>query len=248
MRLLFILVLLSCFFTSVITPVFAQSYRSDDLVIEKRSDGVFQHISFLKTQDFGKVSCNGMIVVDGNEAVVLDAPAENKAAEALIQWIRTELKSEIKAVVATHFHVDCLGGLGAFHAQKIPSYSRALTIKLARQRDFTLPQHGFDDLHVFNLGRKKIEVRYFGAGHTQDNVVAYVPSENIMFGGCLVKELGAGKGNLEDANTESWAATVEKVKAYYPQVKLIIPGHGKVGGAELLDYTSNLFRTHQRAQ
>ena len=62
-----------------------------------------------------------------------------------------------------------------------------------------------------------------------------------MFGGCLVKEVGAGKGNLEDANVATWPKTIRMLKAKYPDVKIVVPGHGKAGGAELLDYTVKLF-------
>lgn len=31
-----------------------------------------------------------------------------------------------------------------------------------------------------------------------------------MFGGCLIKELDAGKGYLGDANVADWSSTVEK--------------------------------------
>ena len=83
---------------------------------------------------------------------------------------------------------------------------------------------------------------FAGEGHTKDNIIGYFPSENVMFGGCLIKEIRAGKGNLEDANVNDWSATVEKIKQEYPKTKIVIPGHGKYGGTELLDYTIKLFQ------
>ena len=229
-------------------PLHAQSYKSDNLEIIRLSDHVFQHISYLNTQDFGKVSCNGMIVVDDHQALVFDTPAEDQVALELVNWIKTNLSSKVKAVVATHFHADCLGGLNTFHAAGIPSYAQVLTLKYAKQRNFPVPQHGFKASQVLSVGGLSVQVGYFGAGHTRDNVVAYVPSEKIMFGGCLIKEFGAGKGNLEDADESAWPRTVQKVKARYPGVKLIIPGHGKVGGAELLVYTGSLFAKPQTSK
>ncbi len=55
--------------------------------------------------------------------------------------------------------------------------------------------------------------------------------------------MNANKGYLNDANVNDWAATVEKVKKEYPQVRVVVPGHGKYGNEELLDYTIELFRT-----
>ena len=242
---LFLLVFLTVESAATLT---AQSYKSDNLKIIQLNDRVYQHVSYLNTQDFGKVSCNGMIVVDDMEALVFDTPAEDQAAQELINWIKTKLNSKIKAVVATHFHADCLGGLKDFHAEGVPSYAQVLTLELAKQKHFPVPQRGFRESQVLKVGGISVQVGYFGAGHTLDNVIAYVPSEKIMFGGCLIKEMAAGKGNLEDADESAWPITVQKVKARYPLVKLVIPGHGKVGGAELLDYTSNLFSKAQTSK
>lgn len=63
-----------------------------------------------------------------------------------------------------------------------------------------------------------------------------------MFGGCLLKELEASKGYLGDANVTTWSATVEKVKREYPNVRIVVPGHGGYGDQKLLDYTISLFK------
>ena len=73
-------------------------------------------------------------------------------------------------------------------------------------------------------------------------MVAYFPADNILFGGCLIKETGAGKGFLGDANISAWSATVAKIKEAYPQLKLVVPGHGRYGDTRLLDYTVELFK------
>ena len=61
--------------------------------------------------------------------------------EELIKWLDG---FDIKAVVATHFHADCLGGLGAFHEKKIPSYALNKTIQLATQHKANhIPKNGW---------------------------------------------------------------------------------------------------------
>jgi metallo-beta-lactamase class B len=57
-----------------------------------------------------------------------------------------------------------------------------------------------------------------------DNVVGYFPKDEIMFGGCLIKELGATRGYLGDANLKAWSSTVLEVKARYPKVKIVVLG------------------------
>lgn len=217
-------------------------YQSDDLIITQISKNSFEHTSYLQTQDFGKVPCNGLVVSDSKQAIVFDTPTNNKSADELIKWLTEKLHFKIKAIIPTHFHDDCLGGLKAFHHHRIPSYANFKTIALAKENKFEVPQNGFKEALLLKVGKQTVTAKFFGEGHTKDNVVGYFPSENILFGGCLIKELDATKGNLGDANVETWSNTVEKVKKAYPNVRLVIPGHGERGDSKLLDYTINLFK------
>lgn len=220
-------------------------YSDDQLVIRKVADGVYMHTSFLVSEQFGNLPCNGMIVCNGREAVVFDTPAEDTVSVKLIQWVEKQAGASIKAVIPTHFHADCLGGLNAFHQRGIPSYANQLTIELAAMQHAPLPQHGFAGSLELAVGGKRVLAQFVGEGHTRDNIVGYVPSERVLFGGCLIKEVGAGEGNLEDATVSHWALTGIKLRAKYPEAKVIIPGHGAPGGTSLLDYTIRLFERYK---
>ncbi|SKB43151.1 subclass B1 metallo-beta-lactamase [Daejeonella lutea] len=217
-------------------------YKSDNLIIRKLSRNVYEHTSFLNTNTFGRVSCNGMIVSNKQEAVVFDTPSTNSDSEELLRFLINDLKLQVKAIVATHFHADCLGGLDSFHAMGVKSYANVKTIALAKSVNATIPQKSFKDHFSFKVGNKSVHVEFLGEGHTRDNVVAYFPDDKILFGGCLVKELNASKGNLADANVNAWPETIRKVYDKYPNTQIVIPGHGEIGGLELLDYTRKLFK------
>lgn len=225
--------------------LFAQTaqplYQSETLQIEQISLNTFVHISYLNTNDFGKVGCNGMIVIHEGEAIVFDTPTDDKGSRELISWLERERKVKVKAVVSTHFHDDCVGGLGEFHARGIPSYASSKTIELAKDEENLVPQKGFKKKLTLKVGGLKVINQFPGEGHTRDNIVSYVPSDQVLFGGCLIKETGASVGYLGDANTKAWSKTVVWVKSAFPEVKTVIPGHGKVGNVELLDYTIQLF-------
>lgn len=218
-------------------------YKSKDLIITQITENTFIHTSFLQTNNFGNVPCNGLIVRNSNEAIVFDTPTNDKDSKELINWIKDTLQCKIKAIIPTHFHDDCLGGLNAFGENDIPSYAYYKTIELAKENNLVVPKNSFTDSLILKAGDENIIVKFFGEGHTKDNVVGYFPAEKVMFGGCLIKELNASKGYLGDANVADWSATVEKVKRAYPDVKIIIPGHGEYGNTKLLDYTINLFKT-----
>lgn len=217
------------------------AYKTENLVINQVAENSFVHVSFLQTHDFGKVPCNGLVVTNGGEAIIFDTPANDKSSEELIRWIKETLHCSVKAIVPTHFHNDCVGGLKTFHADSIPSYANIRTIELATEKNFLVPQNGFRDSLRLALGDSYVTVRFPGEGHTKDNVVGYFPIDNILFGGCLIKEIDANEGYLGDANVYAWSGTVERVKDAYPNIKIVVPGHGEPGGKELLDYTIKLF-------
>jgi len=219
-----------------------QVYQSANLIVTQITANTFQHTSFKKTNDFGNVPCNGLVITSQNEAIVFDTPTNDLASKELIKWIEEALDMRVNAVVPTHFHDDSLGGLKAFEEKNIASYAYTKTIELAQKNNYTVPKNSFNDSVVLKVGKEKTIVKFFGEGHTIDNVVGFFPSEGVLFGGCLLKELDASKGYLGDANVKDWSSTVEKIKKAYPKIKVVVPGHGEHGDHSLLDYTIQLFK------
>lgn len=217
-------------------------YKSATLELIKLSAHVYQHISYLQTDTFGKVACNGMVVINQGEVVVYDTTPDDASSAELISVISSKLNGKVKGVIGTHFHADCLGGVGAFQKQQIPVYISAQTQKIMQQKGQSVPNaHIFGKSFKLKIGNEAVITSFFGEGHTRDNVVGYFAADKAVFGGCLVKEMNASKGNLEDANVSAWAATVRKLKKTYPQINIVIPGHGTAGDTGLFDYTIQLF-------
>jgi len=217
-------------------------YKSSSLVITQISPYSFVHVSFKQTTDFGNVPCNGLITRSANEVVIFDTPVNNESAKELISWVENKLKCKIVAVIPTHFHDDCLGGLKAFHESSIPSFAHQRTIILAKENNYELPTNSFDDSLTIKVGNEYIIARFFGEGHTKDNIIGFKKSEKLLFGGCLIRSLGANRGYVGDANVEEWSNTVTKIKMAYPSINVVIPGHGKPGGYKLLNYTISLYK------
>ncbi|WP_420602623.1 subclass B1 metallo-beta-lactamase [Flagellimonas sp.] len=217
-------------------------YESKTLSIKSLSKNVYLHTSYLHIPDYGSFPCNGVIYVNNKDAIIFDTPSNIQVTSELINYIQKELECTIKGVVASHFHDDCLGGLEAIHEHDIPSYGSTLTIAEAKKDSLVPPNHAFDDKILLKVGQMETETIFLGEGHTKDNVVSYFKDDKLLFGGCLVKEMGASKGNLSDANVSEWSATISRIKTKFPDVEIVVPGHGKEGGTELLDYTAELFK------
>lgn len=219
-------------------------YKTTTLEIDSIAPGTYVHRTYLSTKEWGKVACNGTVYVNKGESVVFDTPATDSVSAELISWIKAHTHSHIKAIVVNHSHEDCLGGLAVFHKAGIPSYSSKRTQTFARNDTVNkpiVPQHSFTKELILKIGGTSIINYYPGEGHTRDNIVSYIPATKVLFGGCIIKALGSGKGNLAEANVTTWAQSVRNVKQKFPNAVIIIPGHGAYGPHSLLDYTIKMF-------
>lgn len=85
------------------------------------------------------------------------------------------MKIEIVGFIPNHWHDDCMGGLGYLQSQKIESYANQMTIDIAKTKNLPIPDHGFKDSLQLHLGDKLIKCYYFGAAHSLDNIVIWIP-------------------------------------------------------------------------
>jgi metallo-beta-lactamase class B len=214
---------------------------SEDIDIIQLSTSAYIHISYIQVPGFGRVGSNGFIYTNNGDALLFDTPMTDSLTEQLVKWITRSLKVRIVGFVPNHWHADCMGGLKYLNSIGIPSYANEKTIVIAKTKNLPIPQQGFADSLALHLGNQVVICKYYGPAHTVDNIVTWIPSERILFGGCMVKELKSETlGNVADADLTEWPKTIEKVIAGFPSAKIVIPGHGAFGGRELLKHTLEL--------
>lgn len=207
--------------------------RLPELEIKKIEEGVYLYTAYENIKGWGLVGSNGLIVVDNKDAYLIDTPISAKDTEVLVQWIDTQ-GFTAKASISTHFHSDSTGGIAYLNSKSIPTYASKLTNQLLNKKGEEQATHSFDK-NSFWLIKNKIEVYYLGPGHTRDNLVVWMPEQKILFGGCFIKP--EGLGNLSHAVIKEWPASAEKLIARYSTAKLVVPEHGTVGDASLLEKT-----------
>lgn len=212
-----------------------------DLELVRISDHTLIHISFSEMPGFGRVGSNGVVFYDAGEAVLFDTPADDALTQQLVEWLRDSLGLKFTAFVPNHWHADCMGGLGYLQRQGVPSYANRLTADIARSKGLPVPDHTFSDSLDLQLGKNRVQLYYPGAAHSADNIVVWIPSEEILFAGCMVKSLAASNlGNTVDGDTAAYPATIRKVMEKFGDAHIVVPGHGAAGGKELLEHTLRL--------
>ena len=213
----------------------------DDVEVRQLVEGVWLHTTYFDIEGFENVPANGIIVINSNEAIMIDLPWTDEQTGVLFDWVVKQRNAEIKKVAPTHWHIDCAGGLAEAHRRKTESFALDKTVELLRANNKPVPVNWFTDRLSLTCGRIRVELAYFGPGHTVDNIVAWISTKKILFAGDLVRARNARNlGNTAEADVESWPKTLKKVKETFPDAKVVVPGHGQPGGMELIDQTIRL--------
>ncbi|HJQ71581.1 MAG TPA: MBL fold metallo-hydrolase [Blastocatellia bacterium] len=89
--------------------------------------------------------------------------------------------------------------------------------------EITLPNLTLDRSMNLHAGEREVRILYFGRGHTEGDVVVYLPREQVLVTGDLLTN---SIPFMRDAYPLEWSATLAGVEALdYTQT---IPGHGDV--------------------
>jgi metallo-beta-lactamase class B len=220
---------------------------SDNIELIKISDNAWVHVSYSFFPGYGRIPANGLIYIEGNDAFLFDTPVSDSLTRELVSWLKEKMEIKITGFVPNHWHNDCMGGLGFLQHQNIESYANQMTIDIARSKNLPVPLHGFKDSLQLHLNGKAIDCFYFGSAHTVDNIAVWIPSEQILFAGCMIKSQDAQDlGNTADGDLAAYPKTIDKLKKKFPYAKIVIPGHGPFGGKELIDHTRTLSEIYRR--
>jgi glyoxylase-like metal-dependent hydrolase (beta-lactamase superfamily II) len=218
-------------------PALAQN--NIPLKITEIAQGVYLHTSFRKIEGYGLVDSNGLIVFDGHLAYIIDTPWSEQDTESLLSWISGK-GYEVAVSISTHSHEDRAAGIGLLNTKSIPTYSSELTKAFLARKGKPVPTHFFKG-DEFTLGNGLVELYFPGEGHTEDNIVVWLPKSKILFGGCLVRSHEwQSLGNVADASISAWANSIKNIRNKKYDINTIVPGHGKVGGTDILDHTIQL--------
>ncbi|MBB1242192.1 MBL fold metallo-hydrolase [Streptomyces durbertensis] len=217
--------------------------------LDRLADGVHAFVQ----PDGGWCLNNAGLVVGDDTALLVDTAATEERATALRKAVQRVVPDGPDHLVNTHFHGDHTYG----NSQFTP---RARVIASARTRadseeaglhmqhlwpdvrwgetPLTLPTLTFEGELTLHLGSLRAELRDVGPAHTASDVVVWVPERSTVLTGDLVWSgvtpyvlMGSLSGSLR---------ALSELRALRPEI--VVPGHGPVGGAELLDETEAYLR------
>jgi len=213
----------------------------EDIQLLNLGDSVFVHISWASLAQYGRFASNGLLLIRKGRALMVDTPMNNEITRRLVTYLEDSMHVKVTKFIAGHYHDDCIGGLDYLHSKNVKSVASVLTVDKCKQEKLPVPGLSFRDSLLFNFYGEPVECRYFGGGHTADNIVVWLPARKILFGGCLIKSLSAKDlGNSSDASPQEWDLTIDRIIETYKDIEQVVPGHGACGTAELLSHTISL--------
>jgi cyclase len=215
--------------------------------IERVADGVWVGIP-----DFAEGAMGA--VVDDGEMLVVDSTSYNVFAERFVATVgEAEGCRGPTFLYITHRHFDHFGGANAIHAPVIGHrLTREAMLRytpewldrnvanwieldmvipeLVRDPTVVLPQILFDTNLTVQVGETAVEIEHVG-GHCSDQTMAYVPRHKVLFAS---DNLIHGKPPYTgDGDLVTWIDVLRRQQER--EIEVVVPGHGPVGGPELLE-------------
>ena len=187
--------------------------------------------------------------VEGEDFLVcFEALATPVAARAWLAQLRRHTDKPVRYLVLSHYHAVRVLGASAFEADVVVAHenTRALIAERGQQDwesefgrmprlfpepssipGLTWPTLTFADRLTVELGgdRGELVLEHLGRGHTEGDVVAWLPKDRILFAGDLVEAEAALYTG--DAFHRDWAGgTLDRVAAL--QAEQLVGGRGGV--------------------
>src|SRR5215213_252089 len=148
--------------------------------------------------------------IEGEDFLVcFEALATPVAARRWLARLREHTDKPVRYLVLSHYHAVRVLGASAFDAETIVASEETTSIP-----GLTWPTMTFRDRLTIDLGggRGDLVLEFLGRGHTEGDIVAWLPKQEIVFAGDLVESQAALYTG--DAFHFDWAAgTLDRVKA-----------------------------------
>lgn len=202
------------------------------------------------------------IVVGRNSVLVVDCGMDTGSAEKVLALARRLAPGRQVILTVTHAHPEHGFGARVFKGAGRIWYSRLQADYLARDGRrllegfrsgvlspdlrpllddvvITPPDQTYDGERAqIDLGGKRVELRTWGTAHTPGDQIVHLPDDGIVFAGDLIEErmfpiipFFPPMITAADIDVVRWERVLGDIAAMRP--KVIVPGHGNLGGAEI---------------
>jgi len=186
MKKILIVISIPIFILAFSSLSFSQQRQTSPIRLQKISENLFEVL--------GGRGARGGVYTGKNAVVVIDAKMDKASVDKTIEEIKKITDKPIKYLVNTHSDGDHTSGnvyfpdTVTFIAHKNCRGEMLMAGRGGSQSKWNnpelapfMPSITFRDRMDIYLGSKKIELWYFGVGHTRSDLVVYFPEEKTAF-------------------------------------------------------------------
>ncbi|MFE1933022.1 MBL fold metallo-hydrolase [Streptomyces sp. NPDC059474] len=237
------------------SPVVDNRADVGDAELSEISDGVF---AYVQPDGTWWINNTGFVVAE-DRVVAIDSCATEKRSRRLLSTIDHVTKKPVKTLINTHHHGDHTHGNFVFRDATVIAHDACRKALITEGLPHTAPVAGSgawgepewgtvhlappfvtftDSVNVY-ADDLLCEVRHLGMpAHTTNDAVVWIPERKVLFAGDLL--FNGGTPFLLAGSLRGALAVVGRLKQFDAEV--IVPGHGPVGGPEIIDEVLDYLR------
>jgi cyclase len=152
--------------------------------------------------------------------------------KAILEQVKSVTAKPITTIINTHTHGDHTGGNGEFpRTVEFISHDNTKT-NMARMNEFKgenaafLPKKTFKDRMSLLSGKNKVDLYYFGAGHTNgDTVIVFPTLRTLVMGDLFARKWAPLVDTDNGGSATAFPQTLAKVIGGIKDVDTVITGH-----------------------
>jgi glyoxylase-like metal-dependent hydrolase (beta-lactamase superfamily II) len=188
---------------------------------------------------------NIVTILGRDEALVVDTRSTPAQAREILDDLRDLGSPAIGVVVNTHGHFDHAFGNSVFRPAVIWGHERCASMleergELQRARvaegmpdlaealaevEIDPPDRTFSFGATLEVGGRRVDLKFLGRGHTDNDIVLLVPDTNVLCAGDLLENDAVP--SFSDGYPMDWPGTAQRLLALTDDGTVVVPGHGR---------------------
>ena len=177
---------------------------------------------------------NSGILSSDSLVIVIDTKMDD-AAEQLSKTVKEIAGNKPILVINTHYHPDHSGGNTFYKGQAImagANYTKEFWMKEASEA--TLPTQWLNDRMDIKMGDDTVTLFNLAKNvHTASDIVVYLHKRKMLFGGDVILNKQS-PAILGSADPDGYLVALDLLPKQF-DIQKIVPGHGDIGGIEVID-------------